>query len=78
MSRGGSVIVVRQGPVGRGVDKVWEVPNRSYEPVYQKAIGESGTEIPVESLCIHNEDEVRRIETIRGTFRRLEGNSLRW
>jgi hypothetical protein len=33
-----------------------------------KVKDESETEIPVETLCIHNGDGVPKIETIRGTF----------
>jgi len=40
--------------------------------------GNSKTEIPVETLCINNEDGLSKIETICGTFRTSEGNTLRW
>jgi hypothetical protein len=42
-----------------------------------KVKGESETEIPVETLCINNEGEVAKIETICGTFRSSKANSIR-
>jgi hypothetical protein len=43
-----------------------------------KVKGESETEIPVEALCINNEDGASKIETICRTSRSSEGNTLRW
>jgi hypothetical protein len=54
----------------------WENSPREDRWVRPFDLDHSMTEIPAERLCINKEDGVRRRETICGTFRNAEGNTM--